>query len=65
MPHRQSLLHGDESDFMGPKIVHWHGATPDQHAVFATVAFGGATQWLDKVPESSGSLCFRLVEQTR
>ena len=40
-----------ESDYTGPTIVHWHGAAPDQHAVFATVAFGGATQWLDEVPE--------------
>jgi 4-carboxymuconolactone decarboxylase len=41
-----------ESDYTGPTIVHWHGAAPDQHAVFATVAFGGATQWLDEVPEA-------------
>jgi quercetin dioxygenase-like cupin family protein len=40
-----------ESDYTEPKVVHWHGAAPDQHAVFATVAFGGATQWLDEVPE--------------
>jgi 4-carboxymuconolactone decarboxylase len=41
-----------ESDYTGPGIVHWHGAAPDQHAVLATVAFGGATQWLDEVPEA-------------
>ena len=41
-----------ESDYTGAGIVHWHGAAPDQHAVFATVAFGGATQWLDEVPEA-------------
>jgi 4-carboxymuconolactone decarboxylase len=40
-----------ESDYTGPGIVHWHGAAPDQHAVLATVAFGGATQWLDEVPD--------------
>jgi 4-carboxymuconolactone decarboxylase len=42
-----------ESDYTGPRIVHWHGAAPDQHAVFTTVSFGGATQWLDEeVPEA-------------
>jgi 4-carboxymuconolactone decarboxylase len=41
-----------ESDYTEPGIVHWHGAAPDQHAVFATVAFGGNTQWLDEVPEA-------------
>jgi 4-carboxymuconolactone decarboxylase len=40
-----------ESDYTGPGVVHWHGAAPDQPAVLATVAFGGATQWLDEVAD--------------
>jgi 4-carboxymuconolactone decarboxylase len=48
-PLKEIGLH--ESDYTGPGVVHWHGAAPDQHAVLATMAFGGATQWLDEVPE--------------
>ena len=48
-PLREIGLH--ESDYTGPGIVHWHGAALDQHAVLMTVAFGGATLWLDEVPE--------------
>jgi quercetin dioxygenase-like cupin family protein len=40
-----------ESDFTGPDIVHWHGATPTSPLVHVAVGFGGETKWLDKVTE--------------
>src|SRR4051794_25690556 len=38
-----------ESDYTGPNVVHWHGATPDQPLVQINVGFGGETKWLEKV----------------
>ena len=40
------------SDFTGPKVVHWHGASPAEAAVLTTVAFGGNTQWLEEVTDA-------------
>ena len=40
-----------ESDFTGPDIVHWHGATPTSPLVHVAVGFGGETKWLDKVTD--------------
>ena len=40
-----------ESDFTGPDVVHWHGATPDSPLVHVAVGFGGETKWLDKVTD--------------
>src|SRR3979490_1467037 len=37
-----------ESDYTGPKIVHWHGAVPGQGLIQINVGFGGETQWMDK-----------------
>lgn len=41
-----------ESDFTGPEVPHWHGATPDQSAVQASLSFGGLGKWLDKVTDA-------------
>lgn len=38
-----------ESEYAGPNIVHWHGATPDGPLVQINVGFGGGTKWLDEV----------------
>jgi len=38
-----------ESDYAGPNVVHWHGATPDQPLVQINVGFGGDTKWMDEV----------------
>ena len=40
-----------QSDFTGPDIVHWHGATPDSPLVHVAVGFGGETKWLEKVSD--------------
>jgi quercetin dioxygenase-like cupin family protein len=40
-----------ESDFTGPDIVHWHGATPTVPLVHVAVGFGGETKWLEKVTD--------------
>jgi quercetin dioxygenase-like cupin family protein len=38
-----------ESDYTGPKVIHWHGAVPGQGLIQINVGFGGETQWMDKV----------------
>jgi quercetin dioxygenase-like cupin family protein len=40
-----------ESDYTGPNVEHWHGAAPDSHLVQVAVAFGGETEWLEKVTD--------------
>jgi quercetin dioxygenase-like cupin family protein len=40
-----------ESDYTGPNIEHWHGATPDQRFVQIAVGFGGDIKWLQKTTE--------------
>lgn len=40
-----------ESDYTGPNVDHWHGAAPDTHFVQVAVAFGGDTEWLEKVTD--------------
>jgi quercetin dioxygenase-like cupin family protein len=40
-----------ESDFTAANVPHWHGATPDSHAVQASLSFGGIGPWLDPVTE--------------
>jgi quercetin dioxygenase-like cupin family protein len=40
-----------ESDYTGPNVVHWHGATPTAPLVHVAVGFGGETKWLDKVTD--------------
>jgi quercetin dioxygenase-like cupin family protein len=41
-----------ESDFTGPNVVHWHGATAQSHLIQVNVGFGGSTKWLEAVPEA-------------
>ena len=41
-----------ESDYAGPNVVHWHGATASQALVQINVGFGGETKWLDKVTDA-------------
>ena len=40
-----------ESDFTEANVPHWHGATPDSHAIQASLSFGGIGPWLDPVTE--------------
>ena len=41
-----------ESDYTGPNVEHWHGATPQSHLIQVNVGFGGGTKWLEAVPEA-------------
>ena len=41
-----------ESDYAGPNVVHWHGATPDQPLVQINVGFGGDTKWMEQVTDA-------------
>jgi quercetin dioxygenase-like cupin family protein len=41
-----------ESDYTGPKIVHWHGATATEALVQINVGFGGETRWMEKVTDA-------------
>jgi quercetin dioxygenase-like cupin family protein len=41
-----------ESDYAGPNVVHWHGATGQSHLIQVNVGFGGSTKWLEAVPEA-------------
>ena len=33
-----------ESDYAGPNVVHWHGATPQGELIQVNIGFGGATE---------------------
>ena len=41
-----------ESEYAGPNVVHWHGATPDQPLVQINVGFGGDTKWMEQVTDA-------------
>jgi quercetin dioxygenase-like cupin family protein len=41
-----------ESDYTGPKIVHWHGAVAGQALVQINVGFGGETRWMEQVTDA-------------
>ena len=41
-----------DTDYAGPNVVHWHGATPTAALVQINVGFGGATKWLDEVTDA-------------
>ena len=41
-----------ESDYAGPNVEHWHGATTQSHLIQVNVGFGGGTKWLEAVPEA-------------
>jgi 4-carboxymuconolactone decarboxylase len=44
-----------ESDYAGPNVAHWHGATPDQPLVQINVGFGGQTKWMEQVTDAEYS----------
>ena len=41
-----------ESDYTGPNMVHWHGASKTQALVQVNVGFGGETKWMEKVTDA-------------
>ena len=41
-----------ESDYTGPRVVHWHGAAQAQTLVQINVGFGGETKWLERVTDA-------------
>ena len=47
----QRLAAGD-SVYVGPGVVHWHGAAPDAALTQVNVGFGGATKWGDPVSDA-------------
>jgi quercetin dioxygenase-like cupin family protein len=48
---KRDLGPGD-SDYAGPNVVHWHGASPQSELIQVNVGFGGATKWLEAVPDA-------------
>ena len=45
---RQLRISGGGSEYTGPNIEHWHGATPGEALVQVNIQFGGTTKWLTK-----------------
>jgi len=41
-----------ESDYAGPNVLHWHGATATEPLVQINVGFGGQTKWGEAVTEA-------------
>jgi quercetin dioxygenase-like cupin family protein len=41
-----------DSDYTGPDVLHWHGATPDQPLVQINIGFGGGTKWAEAVTDA-------------
>lgn len=40
------------SAYVGPGIVHWHGAAPDAGMTQVNIGFGGTTKWGEPVPDA-------------
>ena len=40
-----------ESAYVGPGVVHWHGAAPDEGFTQIHIGFGGTTKWGGPVPD--------------
>ena len=40
------------SEYTGPNIEHWHGATPGEALVQVNIQFGGTTKWLTKTTDA-------------
>jgi len=40
-----------QSDYTGPNVDHWHGATPHVHFVQVAVGFGEGVEWLELVTD--------------
>jgi len=41
-----------DSDYTGPNVVHWHGATPGDRLVQVAISFGGEIKWLQKTTDA-------------
>ena len=41
-----------ESDYAGPNVVHWHGASADKALVQVNVGFGGEAKWFEAVTDA-------------
>ena len=41
-----------ESDYAGPNVLHWHGATAGEPLVQINVGFGGGTKWGEAVTDA-------------
>jgi quercetin dioxygenase-like cupin family protein len=41
-----------ESIYVGPGVVHWHGAAPDSPLTQVSIGFGGTTSWGAAVTEA-------------
>lgn len=39
------------SEYTGPNVEHWHGATPSEALVQVNIQFGGTTKWLTKTTD--------------
>lgn len=40
------------TEYTGPNIEHWHGATPSEPLVQINIQFGGTTKWLRSITEA-------------
>ena len=40
------------SEYTGPNVEHWHGATPGAALVQVNIQFGGTTTWLKSITEA-------------
>jgi quercetin dioxygenase-like cupin family protein len=47
----ERLAPGD-SAYVGPGVVHWHGAAPDSSMTQVNIGFGGATKWGEPVSDA-------------
>jgi quercetin dioxygenase-like cupin family protein len=45
-------LGAGESDYTGPNVVHWHGASPAERLIQVNIGFGGETKWLQKTTDA-------------
>jgi len=43
------------SEYTGPNVEHWHGATPSEALVQVNIQFGGTTKWLTKTTDDEYS----------
>ena len=48
----QELVPGGTPVYAGPGVVHWHGASPDEHVVQLTFIAGGSATWYEPVSEA-------------
>ena len=48
----QRLAAGD-SVYVGPGVVHWHGAAPDAAMTQVSIGFGGTTKWGEPVSDAA------------